>query len=943
MRYKFKNKIKANGKFWLIPLFVLCFTVLLFLPISFKPNTAIMESTPVNDNPFDLPEVKPASVTLSNDAYQYASLGSYDTDEYDYYASSSYYHLTWIQPTSTLDNFQIDLYSDSGYTTLLESSTIAGDGLTDFIVWKPTSSSTYYIEAESSADSGYYYLEAEYASSALSIGSRATISNLGSSDSGEIYYSYLTSGTAYTVILDVPSTADYDLYVFTDVAGDYKDRNEYAHYSNSGTGYNQEVTITPTSSQNYIFVIVRQSGSGSAYFRVEDNNKLVSETAETGYLSTSGDTDEYFYHIYDTGTASSDYHVGWVRSYYSSDDFDINLYTYNTYVTKQEYASQSGAYVDFVVMKASTPTTYYLEAESYSGTGDYYIEAEETSSVTVGSSSSTSVALTTTTELVEAYTVSLTASTLYTLELDVSSSQDYDMYVYYISSSGTKTYSEYVATSNTATGTDIALSYTPTYTGYYAIVITQYAGSGTAYLKVSTGSGSTSSTSLTSGTYKYDQLTSSSDNDYYSFYCSSSSYSVVWAYPTSSSDNFNLYAYTSSSYSSSTESSTATGDSVDAIIVKPSSSATYYFKYSPYTGTGYYYLMAETAVSISEGTQKSVYLSSTDAVDFYYMYLSSSYTYSTELTVDSGDDFDIYLYSLSSTTKGISEYAAYSASSSSGADESFTYSPSTSGYYGFLVVRDEGSGYGYLTVSQGSGSSGTGSSIDFVSDVLPWLLGVVGVIVFIGIVKAASTSSTKSGAKKVLERGRNMVMTEDYNGALQILEPQLPKLRKAKLKEAGEVEALIKNVKLHQGVASAFTRYQQQHRSGDAKGALDGLKQLSAHANRNKANLNPQLVNRVNQEMQQIGSSMDQSANVIRQTLGQVTQYMEAQDYDQAVQFLSGKKAESQKAGLVALSKEIDDRIQNITRFKKLFNLFKISSKVKLDDASIFNGMAKYP
>jgi NHL repeat len=236
-------------------------------------------------------------------------------------------------------------------------------------------------------------------------------------------------------------------------------------------------------------------------------------------------------------------------------------------------------------------------------------------------------------------------------------------------------------------------------------------------------------------------------------------------------------------------------------------------------------------------------------------------------------------------------------------------------------------------------SPSSGSDTDFVLDVLPWILGVVAVVVVGVVLKATMSGKVKGEGKKGLERARNAVMTEDYNGALQTLEPLLPKLRKAKMKEAGEVEAMIKNVKLHQGINSALTRYQQQARSGGVAEAVKGLEKLNQHAGKNSASLVPQLLQRVSQTLQQLTENMNSAAAQIRGTLSQVSQYMDAQNYDQAVQFLNGKKMEATTAGLTALAKDIDSRMQNITRFKKLFNLFKISSKVKLDDVQRILGM----
>jgi hypothetical protein len=658
---------------------------------------------------------------------------------------------------------------------------------------------------------------------------------------------------------------------------------------------------------------------------------LTSESYEYEYLSGTSDTEEFSYYI--SSSYTSYYHMAWIRASDDTDNFGLSVYSDSSFSTLSDSSTYIAGYTDAVIMKSSSYDTHYIEATSQAGSGYFYLEAERAATITPGASSTT-VSLSTS-ERGELYQSYLSSGTTYTIYLDVSSGDDYDLYLYYISSSGTKGRNEYTQYSNTASGTDCSITYTPSSTGYYGIAVFQQAGSGNAYLSVNTGTGgsstgSISSSSLTTGSYSSRTL-DSYDEEHYSYYASSSYYNVVWTRPSSSSDSNYLYAYSSNTYSPAIETSSRTSGNVNAILFKPSTSAYYYFmEYARSYGT--YYCGAERSEALSVGTSDSEYIGSTSPVYCYQISLESGITYSLELDNPSySANNDIYLYKIDSGgTKSLTEQVAKSSQSGSGDDDTLQYTPGTSGTYVVLIVWESGSGTISFQVTQ---------PIDFVTQVLPWILGVVGVIVVGVVLKVSKSGKVKGDAKKGLSRSRNLIMTEDYNGALQTLEPLLPKLRKAKMKEAGEVEAMIKNVKLHQGINSALTRYQQQARSGGVAEAVSGLQKLNQHAGKNRANLNPQLLQRVSQTLQQLTSTMDQSANVIRQTLGQVTQYMEAKDYDQAVQFLNGKKMEAQNAGLTDLAKDIDGRMQNITRFKKLFNLFKISSKVKLDDVQRILGM----
>jgi hypothetical protein len=187
----------------------------------------------------------------------YSSSGYYYYDAYWY---SSDYQLIWLHTTNTAS---FTVYSDSSYSTTVGYST--SDYGVDWYVYRPSYSQDYYpkVYMSYSGYSGYIESESGYD---MSTGSSYSF-YLGSSEYGEIYEVYLSSSDNYVVTLDVPSTGDFDLYVFYSYSGD--DYQYDYHSSTSGTGTDEEITLTPPSYTGYYaIVILEASGYGTAYLEV---------------------------------------------------------------------------------------------------------------------------------------------------------------------------------------------------------------------------------------------------------------------------------------------------------------------------------------------------------------------------------------------------------------------------------------------------------------------------------------------------------------------------------------------------------------------------------------------------------------------------------------------------------------------------------------------------
>ncbi len=427
----------------------------------------------------------PSSPTsLSDDGYIYES---YSASTNYYYrtstASSSYYHVIWVQPTSTADNFDLYLYSDSGYSTLRTSSG-RGDGYLDWVVFRP-SSSTYYYPRVYTYDVGNAYIEWEDGSSSISYGGSYGVP-VSSSECVELYRVSLSSSNTYSFTLDVPSTGDYDLYLYYLSYGSYTSYTGYTRASAAtGAGYDETISgFNPYYTGDYAIIVTWKSGSGTPYLSYSYSSgsytSLADDSADYEYYDTSST-----YYYYRTGTAySSYYHVVWLQPVDSNDDFDLRLYSDSSYYYQQATSMRGSGLLDWVVFRPSSSQYYYPVVQRSSGTGYAYIEWEDSSySLSMGGSYSGSLS---SSECIEIYEVDLNKNKKYDFDLSVPSSCDFDLYLYRLSSGYATSYSGYAkGSASSSLGADEKISgYKPSYSDSYAVVVVRKSGSGSYTLKV---------------------------------------------------------------------------------------------------------------------------------------------------------------------------------------------------------------------------------------------------------------------------------------------------------------------------------------------------------------------------------------------------------------------------------------------------------------------------
>ncbi len=218
-----------------------------------------------------------ASTNPSSPQYLYddsADFEYYSSSYYYYrtntYASSSYYHVIWLRATSSSDNFNLNLYSNSGYSSFVESST-RSYGYLDWVIFNPSSSYYYYPRVYRSSGTGDAYIEWEDGSTRIDVG-QSSYYSLSSSECIEIYEVYLSSNKYYKFTLNVPSNGDFELYVYYLAAG--SSTNTYGSQENSVTyGYGVDESITrfkPTNTGDHAILVVWTSGSGSFTLQVEE-------------------------------------------------------------------------------------------------------------------------------------------------------------------------------------------------------------------------------------------------------------------------------------------------------------------------------------------------------------------------------------------------------------------------------------------------------------------------------------------------------------------------------------------------------------------------------------------------------------------------------------------------------------------------------------------------
>jgi hypothetical protein len=184
----------------------------------------------------------------------------------------------------------------------------------------------------------------------------------------------INAGISYTIDLNVPSTADLDMFIFKTTGG----RNDaLASSTNFGTNTDELITFTASMTGDYLLVIINQDGGIGAYsvsFDIQDTNPpLITD------VIVDPDPQEVYGHVRISATITDDIQLGgsWVRIYdptgtflgnfsllydsindkwYNEQDYDtLGEYTFTIYARDVNYNWVSAS--DSFIIEDTTPPT----------------------------------------------------------------------------------------------------------------------------------------------------------------------------------------------------------------------------------------------------------------------------------------------------------------------------------------------------------------------------------------------------------------------------------------------------------------------------------------------------------------------------------------------------------------------------------------------------------
>ena len=668
--------------------------------------------------------------------YNNISIEEYYNSSYSYYYKTDYtvyssYNVIWVLSNATDDDFDLYLYSNGGYSSLLASSN-REPGLLEWIVFR-ASQAYHYPKVYAYSGSGDAYIEWKYSSISLSLG-EPIVNFLNASESIELYQINLVKDVLYNFSLEVPAGGDFDLYIYYLTTGEATNFGGFFKSSTtSGMGVNEQIlNFNPSVSGDYAVLVVRKSGSGVFTLNCSTTyivpTRLSDDSPRYEYYNASS---SYYYRIDEASVMY--YHIIWVQPVSSNSNFDLSLYNNPQYQAPALANSTNGnGSLDWIIWRPSVSQPYYPLINTNIQEGYAYIEWEDSSAyLSTGSTYSYSF---TSSDFAELYYTYLSSNTIYNVHLIVPETADYDLYLYYLEAGEAINGSEYLRA-----GTSIGMginekieSYRPAITGYYAILIIRK--NGTASYSISVNSPTT--------LYNYYQQKYYYESLSYLYKITSASlsyYHVIWLQPTSSIDNFDLYLYDDANYSNLIAKSCNGKGSLDWVIFRPNTSQAYYPKVYAESGDGSAYIEWDYGYyTYSYPTSIGSYMDTNDRIELYQVYLYTSRTYDFSLRFSSYCDFDLFLYYLNpgNATNSFG-YIACSNTSGYGVDEEISgFKPPYDGAYVLLISCSAGSGSFSLYIDY-LGSYGPYIDYNFIYSFI-LMISLVGIVTIVIIVIAVA-------------------------------------------------------------------------------------------------------------------------------------------------------------------------------------------------------------
>jgi hypothetical protein len=209
------------------------------------------------------PGPPPPPPTLQDDSPSYYA--SSVPDHYQFDVISADHAVVGIRP-DTGDDFDIEVYTDITFSSMIESSTSSGDAV-DFVVlnkmpWSSppnkgarviSGSTNYTVEMENDV-MDYSVMNTWSGSMDIKMGCVEVL------DAFEIFG--IASASFYTITLSVPATADLDMFIFSTTG----ERNTAtASSTNVGAGVAESMSFTAPASGDYLLVVTNEDGGTGTY------------------------------------------------------------------------------------------------------------------------------------------------------------------------------------------------------------------------------------------------------------------------------------------------------------------------------------------------------------------------------------------------------------------------------------------------------------------------------------------------------------------------------------------------------------------------------------------------------------------------------------------------------------------------------------------------------
>ncbi|MDD1776621.1 MAG: zinc ribbon domain-containing protein [Candidatus Helarchaeota archaeon] len=463
---------------------------LIVVPLTF--NCLSTEDKGLISDTMKVPIESCASTNSSNPEALYegvSKLESYSESNNYYYVaenlSSSYYHVIWVQPDSSQNDFDLGLYADSSYFEMLADST-RYVGCLDWIVVHPNMNQSYYPRVYAWLGDGEAYIGWKEGRKSISAGIPVTDS-LNSSKCIEVYSIYLESSSLYNFFLSVPPDSDFDLYSYYLSPGLASGYNDYEWSSQAYLDENEtKKSFRPEFSGLYAIVIVRRSGSGVFTLWMSEFTGSPEILQENIAINEFYNISEYGYY-YRTGPAEQNqYQIIWMQT--SGYDFDFYLCSDSQY---SEVLTGSYYDLDYPRWLIFYPVaTQYFYPLLFSGTNNYaYLEWVSADALLLNVTGSNYLDAT---NCVQLYEVNLTTLEFYTFNLQVPSTGDFDLFIYKLDPGESSTYYSWSSIPSSQIEAEGAaesiVHYKPRISGEYAILVVRRSGFGTYNLIYNQGS-----------------------------------------------------------------------------------------------------------------------------------------------------------------------------------------------------------------------------------------------------------------------------------------------------------------------------------------------------------------------------------------------------------------------------------------------------------------------